>query len=200
MFYFIGGPARCGKTTLAKRVRQTIDTQAISGDAFKHAIKDIVLPEHVPEIFERSHTWAFHHSSDVEKIALLRVRDKKMWEFFSAYCAHIQTVSPNENVLIDGNIWPDHMHNTTLPHKVVFLVDTSQNHANHLKKLRDTKDTDNNWMREYSDEKIEAWAKFNIARSQLYVELCKKYDYAYFDIADGGIEQAAERAYQYLVV
>ncbi len=198
MIYLIGGPARAGKSTLAKMVRKEIDGQVLAGDAFVRSLRDNMEDQWIPDLFE-------HHNDPIEKhfpadakIKRLRRRDKVSWQFYKAYLMAAAVGAAGDDVLIEGNIWPDFLPEFDLPHRAVFLIDTSPDQAVRLRKIRDS-DSDNNWMRDFSDEKMDEWAMFNVVRSQRYIEYCQKHGFTYFDIADHGIEKAQLLAFEHLL-
>ena len=200
MIYLIGGPSRSGKSTLAKRVRKHIDGQVISADAFQASLHEVLKPEWEPDIFIDVINPIGDQGSDEAKVKRGRERDNAMWQFFAGYLKEAFHIS-NDDILLDGMLWPDFIAALPLKHRAVFLVDTSPNQAERLIKIRDDGGSDNNWMDEhqYSDEKIRKWVSFDIARSRLYIDLCKKYGYHYFDINDGGMRVAETRAFEYLL-
>lgn len=200
MIYLIGGPSRSGKSTLSKRVRKYIDGQVISADAFQASLHEVLKPEWEPDIFIDVINPIRDQQSDEAKVKRGRERDNAMWQFFAGYLKEATHIS-DDDVLLDGMLWPDYIAAFPLQHRAVFLVDTSLGQAERLIKIRDGGGSDNNWMGEhqYSDSKIHRWVSFNIARSNLCIELCKKYHYPYFDIADGGMQVAENRAFEYLL-
>lgn len=198
MIYLIGGPARCGKSTLGRRVRKEIDGQAIAGDAFVHALKKNLEPSWVPDIFDHdvAHIGIEHASAEVDR---LRRRDETMWQFYQAYLETAHEDAPADDFLLEGNLWPDYLELFGLPCRAVYLIDTSTDEqVTRLKGIRDSM-SDNNWMRNFTDEKLHEWARFNAARSLRYRELCEAGGSRYFDIAELGIGTAGDRAFEYLL-
>jgi hypothetical protein len=194
VIYLIGGPARTGKSHLAERVRKHIDGQVLSGDAMVTALKKMLKPEWLPDLFEHNVRPLEQMHIASEKVDRLKRRDKTMWIFYSEYLRTALGDAPHDDVLIEGNLWPDFTHSLGFSHKAVFLVDTSPKQVERLIEIRD-ENGDNDWMKQYSNEELGEWAKFNALRSERYVSLCEKYDYPYFDIAGLGIEEASEEAF-----
>jgi hypothetical protein len=199
----IGGSARVGKSTLATRLRSQLNCQAISGDAMAKSIKNSIREEWLPDLFVHKGMSAveFEQLPIDERINQLRARDRALWTFASDYITAILHES-TEDIIYCGGLWPDHIAAAPLDFEVVFLVDTSPNRAEFLKHIRDTStDSANDWMRDqgYTDERIEAWAQFDIERSRRIIELCKEHNMSYFDIAEHGIDQAQELAGQSLL-
>lgn len=198
MIYLIGGPARCGKSTLAMRVRKEINGQVLSGDAFVKALQANLEPAWIPDIFDHAIANVSTQTNPEGKIDRLRRRDETMWQFYQSYIETAVEDTPGDDILLEGNIWPDFLELFKLKHEAVFLIDTSPMQYERLLKIRDG-DSDNNWMQDFSDEKMHEWAEFNVRRSRRYVELCSKYDYAFFDIATTGIEEAEHLAFAHLL-
>lgn len=198
MIYLIGGAARCGKTTLARDVRQNFDGQVVSHDAVMVAIRSITTPDTLPDIFDKDVDPIADDDPPQKRIARLRRRDDVVWKFMKTYFGAAPYA--NDDVLGEGCLWPSMLKELNIEHKAVFLVDTSLNHAERLIHIRDTSEY-NNWMhdRKYTDEYMHLWADFNIERSREIIKECEEFGYRYFDIADNGIEQAHRDAAEYLL-
>lgn len=198
MIYLIGGPPRCGKSMLASKLHEHINGDILSGDAIMPSLRQFTRPEWHPDLFEQVID-PYRESDPIKKrIDRLRRRDKVLWQFLAHYF-EANDYQLGADILVNGLLWPDFISNLSFEHKAAFLVDTSPDHAHRMIEIRDS-DAKNNWMhdRGYTDEKIVKWAEFNIGRSRRTIELCKKHNYPYFDIADGGIDQAQARAFEYL--
>jgi hypothetical protein len=198
VIYLIGGPARCGKSTLAKRLRRQIDGQAVAGDAFVHALKANLEPSWMPDIFDHdvAHVGMERAAAEVDR---LRRRDETMWQFYQAYLETAHQDAPDDDLLLEGNLWPDYMELFTLPHRAVYLIDTSiGEQVERLAGIRDSL-SDNNWMQNFTDEKLREWVSFNVVRSKRYRELCDASGTRYFDIAELGIDTAQQQAFEYLL-
>jgi 2-phosphoglycerate kinase len=198
MIYLIGGPARCGKSTLAKKVRQHIDGQVVSLDGMMTAFQQVASPDAYPDLFTKLVDTVTVDGPIDARVARYKRRDVQVWRLMAAYMSMLET--SGDNLLVEGVIWPDLLHELSQAHRAVFLVDTSKQHIERLVHIRDTA-SDNNWMKDdYSDnDKMAKWAAFNVARSQETIRLCNKYGYRYFDIADHGIDGAQQKAYDYLL-
>lgn len=164
MICLIGGPARTGKSHLAERARKHIDGQVLSGDAVVAALKSVLKSEWSPDLFEhKAHPLEQIHTAS-EKVDRLRRRDKVAWQFYEEYLRTAIGDASHDDVLIEGNLWPDFISNLGLPHKAVFLIDTSPEQVGRLIEIRDS-NGDNDWMKHFSDEELAEWAKFNALRS-----------------------------------
>jgi hypothetical protein len=199
LIYLIGGPARCGKSTLAERVCHEVDGSVISADSLRDSLQRNLRASWIPDIFSQTVAPAMKMSSVGRQIDRLRRRDEGLWQFCASYIdAEIEAV-PHEDMLIEGNLWPDFVESLQYTHRAVFMVDTSpvEKQFEWLRSIRDDPDADNNWMRHrgYADRRLMQSAKLNLLRSQRYIQLCREHGYPYFDIAQRGIGYAQDRAY-----
>lgn len=197
MIYLIGGPARCGKSTLANRVRREMDSQMISGDLLLEALRGTTKREWLPDIFHRHSGATYHGGEPKQMVERLRRRDKVLWSFIRAYLQAASQKASHDSIVAEGGIWPDFIQSLELPHRAVFLVDTSSDEADRLISIRDS-NSDNNWMVAYSDKDLAEWAVFNAERSRHFVMLCEEFGYRYFDVAYLGIKGASDAAFEYL--
>jgi len=170
LIYLIGGPARCGKSTLAERVRHKVDGDVLSADAFKKTLLQNLRPSWVPDIFDHVIAPIGAMSNATRQIDRLRRRDERMWQFYNGYIDADLQASPHKDILIEGNVWPDFIADLRHAHKAAFLVDLAS-----------------------------AEEQFERLRSQRYVQLCREHGDPYFDIAQRGIGYAQDRACAYLL-
>lgn len=159
MIYLIGGPARCGKSTLAIRVRRIIDGSVLSGDAAVYSLKNYLKEEWVPGIFTGTVNPVQKLAEPSAQLERLLERDAAVWPFYEKYIEALQRDVPLEDILIDGNLWPELVGNLAQKHRAVFMINLAppEQQARVLISIRDS-DADNNWMQKWSDERIGAWA------------------------------------------
>ena len=186
-----------GKSTLAKRFREEVHGGILSGDAFVKALQATLNTQSLPDVFDQDIAAVKDMTSIEAKIDRLRRRDETMWQLYQAYITTAMRDAPQDDLLLEGNIWPDYLELFPYEHRAVFLIDTSAQQFDRLKTIRDSV-SDNNWMRAYDDEKLRQWAEFNAARSRRYVQLCEKTGYSCFDIAKLGVEGTENAAFEYL--
>ena len=197
MIYLIGDSARCGKSTLARQFRAVFDGQVLSGDSTRVAIRETSRPEWLPDIFDKLVDATAEDDPPAKRIARFRRGDMVVWNFLQQYFNSAKFAG--DDVLVDGPLWPSMLANYELDHRAVFLVDTSENHADRVIQIRDTAEH-GNWMKDekYTDTTIRKWAKLNVLRSEMMIDECKKYGYPYFDIAELGLDGSQQRASEYL--
>lgn len=102
--YLIGGSVRCGKSTLARRVRRAqLDAQVISQDAALQGLRSITTPESHPDIFEKS-TDPIARDDPPRNELRLRRRDVVEWAFIKTYLAALKY--SHDDALNEGCLWP----------------------------------------------------------------------------------------------
>ena len=193
MFRLIGGPSRCGKSTLADRVSRTHEGQHVSVDYLRYSFATVGSAP-VKEALQLAPDHTLY--TPTEWIQQLRCRDAIVWEGVRTY---LDVAAPNgDDVLMEGCLWPDYVSELEYDYRAVFLVDTSPDLANRLITAAADPNTHNNWQRNKSPEWIKSWAQHNIVRSEYYKELCQQYNQPVFDIADSTIQQAQDAATEFL--
>ena len=198
MIYLIGGPARCGKSTLAKRMRRVIDGSILSGDAVVYGMKNYLKEEWMPGLFTGTVNPVRNLAEPAAQLERLLERDVAIWPFYEKYIENLQYDVPLEDILIDGNLWPELVKSLPHGHRAVFMVNLAapEVQAEGLIAIRD-EGADNNWMKKWDDERIRTWAHFNLLRSRRYVDMCNLHGYPYFDVS-GGFSEAQDQAFEYL--
>mgnify|MGYP002358888723 CR=1 FL=1 len=196
MFYFISGTPRCGKTTLAKMARSHIDGQIIATDGFMKSLQENTEKEWYPNLFYHTQEIIYGNDAIDKKIEGARGRDAVVWKFLKPYLK--EAIFTHDDVLIEGTIWPDMLQELDDEYRAVFLVDTDENHFERLMHIRENAEH-SNWMKDFPEERMVEFAKFNIARSMEYIRQCDELGFPYYDIADFGIEKAQELAMKELI-
>jgi adenylate kinase family enzyme len=194
MIILIGGPSRCGKTTLAKQVEKELGISFVSLDALRHSLSAVASGRTKKNL----DVAPSHQNLNVHKwVKLLRKRDKILWQGSLSY---LELMNKNsDNVYMEGCIWPDFISGLEIPYKAVFMIDTSPNQHERLINTANDKSTHNNWQKEKSREWLQGWSKYNRYRSLRYKELANKHDMMVFDIGELGFSKAQELAIKYLL-
>lgn len=196
MIYLIGGPARTGKSTLARQLRKKADSQAVSLDGIRIALKETVHEDWLPDLFHGVREIVYTDSPYELKYDNVRKRDRIVWDFVRSYFKDVEYAQ--DNITVEGTVWPDMVSDLPYDYRAVFLVDTSENLLDRLLEIKRTAEH-SNWMKDIDDERIAKWAEFNVMRSKKYIELCTRHGSVYFDIREHGIDDAQKRAMDYLL-
>lgn len=197
MIYLVGGPSRSGKTTLASMLRKKLGAQSLSGDALVRAIRDNSDPQNIKDVLVNVYDPIDHADPPATQMARLRRRDHVMWNYAVSYL-NANHHDSTDDIVFEGGLWPDFIKDFDMEYRVVFLVDTSEDRAERLIHMRNTS-TSNNWMHDWSDEKITKWAEFDRERSREIIRLCDQYGHRYFDIASLTIDGVQSAALEYLL-
>lgn len=184
----IGGPARVGKTTLARRWTASRPVELVHLDHLRHAAAAVATGDELGAL-RKAPSIATH--SPEEWLAALRERDAVLWKAAEAYCT-----AATGALVMEGGLWPDWVANIERPHVAIFIVDTGDS-ADRLVDIART--NPQSWMtqRGWSEEKIRKWAGYNQFRSTIIAELAVLHGYPVFDIVDG-IDAVQEQALSHL--
>lgn len=187
----IGGPARVGKTTLARRWTAARAVELVHLDHLLHAAA-AVASGHELSALRNAPSISTH--SPAAWLAQLRERDAVLWKAAKAYA---EAASTNE-LVAEGGLWPDWVSTLDRCHTAIFIVDTGDS----AERLVDIARSDpSSWMaqRQWPESKIRKWATYNRLRSRRIAELADSFGYPVFDIA-GGIDDVLGQALDYLEV
>lgn len=197
MLYLIGGGARCGKTSLAKKLlHQKPGAAYLSGDSFRSALKPVLPVFHTsgvdasnPEAYI-----AYYKKHTEQAIDETIVRAEALWPFIERYITAYSHESDGDLVVESVDIWPQLIHQLDIPHKAMFLVDTD---ATQWKRVTEHL-SENDWIttKGLTLEQIEAWASYNAPRGNRIIELCEQHGYSYQDVATLRFEAAQDAALQ----
>lgn len=197
MLYLIGGPARCGKSTLSKEVAIRTGSQLLHTDFIRPAMESVASGEDLAALRLRPKESEYTPDQWIEQ---LRIRDAVIWRGIKKIIDSV--IQHGDDIVVEGVIWPDYAAEVADQYslKAAFIVDTHlDDHATRITQLAAADDTDNNWMKNWDQDRLTNWAAYNVARSQRVAELAVEHCFPVYDIADGGISHAQDRALQYLI-
>jgi hypothetical protein len=177
MIYLVGGAARCGKTTLFGRLAPLIGGQAVTLDLLKPALRHFAQAQ--PDDPLRAAPNINDHSPQ-SWLEQLRVRDRVIWDGLVPY---LRTAAAHgEDLLLEGQVWPDYVAELTLEHEAVFLVDTGAGQAERLAQIARGPKTSNNWQAAWPPDKLTRWAGYNEHRSREMARFATEHLYPAFDL------------------
>lgn len=199
MLYLIGGGARCGKTTLAKKLlAQKPGAAYLSGDSFRSTLKPVLPVFHTSSVDAADPTAyiAYYKEHTEQAIDETITRAEALWPFIERYITAYGRESDGDLIIESVDIWPQLIHQLTVPHKAMFMIDTD---ATQWKRVT-AHLGENDWItaKGLTPEQIEAWASYNAPRGSRIITLCEQYGYPYKDIAALGFEAAQDTALQEL--
>lgn len=185
----IGGPARVGKTTLARRWSTAQRVECLHLDHLLSALAEVATGDALSAL-RRAPSITTH--GPAEWLAELRIRDEVLWKAANAYAN-----SARNGLVMEGGLWPDWVANLHRPHVAIFIVDTADDAGDRLVEM--TRNDPQSWIaeRRWSEAKIRKWATYNRIRSEDIAERAARHRYPVFDIA-GGISNVQDEAVHYL--
>lgn len=185
----IGGPARVGKTTVARRWASTRPVELVHLDHLLHAVSAIATGNTLAAL-HKAPSIATH--TPKQWLTELRCRDAALWTAAKAY-----TTATHDELIIEGGLWPDWVRTLERNHTAIFIIDTADDMADRLVDI--TRTDPRNWMtqRGWPEQKIRKWAAYNLFRSLTIADLAARHGYPVFDIATG-IDSAQDQALRYL--
>jgi 2-phosphoglycerate kinase len=195
MVYLIGGGARCGKTSLAKKLLSLKPgCSYLSGDSFRQSLKPVLPSFHTsgvnssdPEVYIR-----YYNEHTKKAIDETIKRAEVLWPFIERYIISYCKESNDDLIVESVDVWPQLIQKLEIAHKAIFIVDSNVTQwkrvTSHLGK--------NDWItaKQLNSEQIEAWASYNAPRSKRIIEMSSHYGYEYKDIAEIGFEAAQDEA------
>lgn len=204
---FIGGAARCGKSTLAREVRTSTNMQSLSGDAFRTTLRKTaehgtfpVLHTPRAEKIPDEKSFVDYHSTNAHlEVEAKRTQANFVWPYIENYIHAIEHESADSVLVESIDVWPDLIALSGLEHRAAFLVNTSPEQAERIIASRGLDPYD--WMHqnEYSDARIRAWSNFNAQRSTLIQNLAEKAGYLCVDLAEVSFADGQAAAKDYLL-
>lgn len=185
----IGGPARVGKTTVARRWAASRATELVHLDHLLHAVAAVATGNALAAL--RTAPSITTHTP-TQWLSELRRRDAVLWTAAKAY-----TTATHDDLLLEGGLWPDWVHTLERDHTAIFIIDTADDMADRLVDI--TRTDPHNWMaqRGWPENKVRKWAAYNLFRSLTIADMATRHGYPVFDIA-AGIDNAQAAAIRYL--
>lgn len=192
-----------GKTILAMRVLRRHPMFALSADTVRDMLRGILKPLDAPALFaiqslakHESAMASFLRQNPQESIQFQNDESMIVWpsveKLITSYLAD------GQDVLIEGvEILPCNLAKVDYPYKVVFLGNTSVGHTNAMVEQAHTRPHD--WMHDYVDGTIDAWAGLVRSFSEYIKSEADKYNMPYVEMHDENFQQSLKDAEQILI-
>lgn len=194
--YFIGGPGRIGKTTLAYRLADAIRGHVTSTDAIVSALRastsdmrgDLFAMRETDHLPEEDWIDFFTKSTD-EAIARQHTESRAAWPAILAFCQLFN--EDNAKHIVEGvAITPDLVAAMEVPPAhVIFIGNTNPNHAAAIEGYAASHKED--WIAQFnfSSHKIGALAVYIAEMSADFAERAALHGYRYYDLSEGTYEE-----------
>ncbi|MBI9047330.1 MAG: hypothetical protein JEZ06_22775 [Anaerolineaceae bacterium] len=188
MIYLLGGPPRVGKSIISSEIRRKCALSVVSTDTLCAVLENFLSPIAVPDLFVFS---KFHELPIAEQVKFILKDPAELIEYVrkESYvvwkAVEIFIRRENEegrNILIEGvAILPEFMSKLEdIPHQVVFIGNQGEDHKENIRKSAD--DNEYDWMRDASNQYIDAFSMF-VKRFSGYIEHeAKTYGFMYIEM------------------
>ncbi len=195
MIWLIGGAARCGKSTLAAAAQARLKSPVVPLDYLRFALIAVATPANQASL--RLSPRVGEHTES-EWLAQLRERDRVLWQ--GARGLIEAALASKSDLIIEGGLWPDYTAEFADYDQVriVYLTDTSNRAVERIVQLAHNPAIKHNWMSSWSDEQLQKWAQYNLARSRMIDNLAQQHNQPVFDAATGGVDGAQSKALAHL--
>ncbi len=200
--YFIGGPPRVGKTTLAYKLSEEIKGHVAMTDAIRNSAKKVCEDKSGP-LFMINYYNEFSEDQWLERFAnnpKLVVEDqvnesKAIWRSVVSFCNMF--CEDNANHIVEGvAVMPELVASMdNKPEHVVFVGNTNEKHVETM--LKYGKDNPEQcWMAYlgYSEDRIRAFANYVLHMSLHFKEEAQKYGFSYVELSDDHFEESLREA------
>ena len=201
--YLIGGAPRVGKTTLAMRVIARHPMFAVSADAVRDVLQGVLKPATHPDLFEmlelsrhESAMAKFLDNHPYEGVTMQNDESAIVWPSINQF---IQThLSDGQDILVEGvEILPEWLTYVTYDYKIVFLGNTSADHANQIAMQAHLNQHD--WMHRYTDNSIASWAGLVREFSRYVKGQAAEHDMPFIETNDDNLEASMREAERVLL-
>ena len=212
--YFIGGPARSGKTTVAERIMRRKHFVVVSTDVIRAAVRKVLIGESRVSIEEINFKGkaVFRRPGDLKVHKVTFEKSPKESEDALAWVGTLGIIETydrknNVDVLIEGiAVTPERVSKLKLKNmaiKAVFIGYGDKSHtAAILEHARKKEDWVHTWIKEHGgdDSRVEDWVRKGVARSKVVEKLAKKFGYGYFDITKRPFKEQVQAIADYLLL
>lgn len=200
--YFIGGPPRVGKTTLAYKLAEEVRGHVVMTDAIRNSAKKVCedksgplfMVNHYNELSEEE--WLDRYFNTPELVIGDQVGESRaIWRSVISFCnlfcednaRHIvEGVAILPELVASMNNQPDH---------VLFVGNTNEKHVETMLSYG-KKNPEQCWMAYlgYSEGRIRAYANYVKYMSQYFKDESAKYGFTYVELSDDVFDNSLQEA------
>ena len=185
MIYFLGGPPRVGKSIIAKVITREYGISALSTDSLGASLESVLEPEAAPDLFAVSR---FNERVEADRVRLMAEKPTTRIEYQLAESAAVwRAVGPfamkeqdeGRDLVVEGvAVLPELVAQLDgIDYRAVFVGYHGKENIQ-----RSAMENSNDWMSQFSDAYIDAFAIF-VAEMSSYVEKeARKYGFEYIEM------------------
>ena len=199
--YFIGGPPRVGKTTLAYRLGEKIKGHVVSTDAIRNSAKKVCADKTGPLFMINQYNefseayWTNRYQNKPQKVIEDQNNESKaIWRSVISFCNMFCEDAVNH--IVEGiAVLPELVE--TMEHKPKHIFFVGNTKDDHVEAILDygKRFPEQDWIAalEYSEEKARAFANYVKYMSIHFKEEAEKYGYPYFEMSDDNFDARVEQ-------
>lgn len=200
MIYFIGGPPRVGKSIIAGEIARLHGISAVSTDSLGAVVEAVMNPEDDPGLFAVSR---FNEMSEADRIELLRGNPARhiaclleesaaVWRAVVPFVAREQ--EEGRDLVAEGvAVLPHLVHQLAgIDYRAVFIGNQTDAQDHNVK--RSARAGGHDWMRDASDEYIDAFVFFAAKMSHYIENEAGKYGFEYLEMKGRPFDDAVTEA------
>jgi 2-phosphoglycerate kinase len=204
MIFLLGGPPRVGKSVIASKIRQNYAVSVVSTDSLGAVLENVLSPESAPDLFVFD---KFNKMPIAERIDLI-THDPAAFIDYVRKESHVvwKAVEPfirkendeGRDVLIEGvAVLPELVSRLeNIPRREIFIGNQGANHKENIEKF--AQENEHDWMRNISDQYINAFALI-VQQMSAYIEQeAKKYGFEYIEMDKELFENVTEEVMKFL--
>ena len=188
MIFLLGGPPRVGKSIISSEIRHKHAVSVVSTDTLGAVLENVLGPEATPDLYVFN---KFHEMPMAERVKLMMKNPAELIDYVrkESYVVWkaVEVFIRKENdegrdILIEGvAVLPELMDRLKdIPYRVVFIGNQGENHKENIKKSAEENEHD--WMRDVSDQYIDAFSMFVRLMSSYIEQETKKYGFKYIEM------------------
>jgi adenylate kinase family enzyme len=203
--YFIGGPGRVGKTTVAEEILRRKHLVVISSDAIRAGIRKVLIDE---VSFKGKAKFRRPGDLRTHEIAFTRARmtdDELAWIGVIGLLEGYDRKN-RVDVLVEGIVvTPEQVHRLKLKNLVTRAAFIGYTNESHLASILAYSKKEKDWVYKSiqdhggSDAHLKPWARQEMAKSATMKKLAKKFGYKYFELSGQSFEQTTRAVADYLL-
>jgi 2-phosphoglycerate kinase len=194
----LGGPPKVGKSVIAGAIRQKSAVSVVSTDSLGAVLENVLSPEAAPDlfIFDRFNRMPLAERMELitkdpaELLDYVRKESHIVWRAVDAFIRREN--DEGRHVLIEGvAVLPELVSRLeNIPCRAVWIGNQGANHNENIKQF--AKQNEHDWMRDMSDQYIDAFAVFVRQMSAYIQQQAKKYGFEYIELGKARFENVPE--------
>ncbi|MBT3373996.1 MAG: hypothetical protein HN742_30515 [Lentisphaerae bacterium] len=185
MIYLLGGPPRVGKSTIGRAITETHGINVVSTDSLATILENVLTPEREPGLFIVSR---FNDLTPVDRMSMMventaeRIRYQieegfAVWKAVKPFV--LRERDEGRDVVVEGvAVLPELVGQLeSIGCQAVFIGNQGDEHKENIKNSAGANEHD--WMRDASDEYVDAFATFVVQMSRYVEKEAHRYGFEY---------------------